>query len=330
MLEQVGRSEQPLPLAWNAVFRDQKIGSTVLELAFIYLHQQQRYDDVVEGIQAAIRNDHAQPWMYDVLAIEMKLAKRPQKEIDRVLLSRVDFAPDSETQMLITASTLAGFDAFDEAMRLCREAAKRNPWQSAVWSTARNIAGRSKDPEATIWAHSGTIKHVWEKDYATLHAESAAILEDLRQQLADQNKTELATKAQQALADARQRDLRLKILWTGDADLDLSVVEPGGRVCSRSNPLTGNSGILIQQTGGGKALGRGQKAEQYVCVEGLSGEYQLKVRYISGRLTLGKVIVQVTRYENSDQQVQQTQTFDSVVDQDLTVKVLLTNGRRSP
>jgi hypothetical protein len=269
--------------------------------------------------------------MYDVLAIEMKLAGRPQQQIDRVLLSRLDFAPGDETQILVTASTMAGFDAYPEALQLCREAAKRNPWQPAVWSTARSIADRSQDADAILWSRCGTIQHVWKGDYQTLHAEAEAVIQDLRERLQASGQSQQAENAAQQLASAKQRDLRVAILWSGDADLDLSVLEPNGAICSRKSLLTTNGGMLIEQSSGGKATGRrSQHREEYVCVTAPVGEFQLHVKYISGRVTLGKVILQVVRYENSEHETRQTQSFDAVVDRDLTIKLKLDHGRQTP
>lgn len=329
LLQTVSDSKLSLPLAWNAAFQNQELSSTVLQVAFVFLHQQQRYEDVVEGIQAAIRNDHAQPWMYDVLAIEMKLAGRPQKQIDRVLLSRLDFAPGDETQVLVTASTMAGFDAFPEALNLCREAAKRNPWQPAVWSTARSIADRYQDSDAIVWSRCGTIQYVWKGDYQTMHAEAEAVIQDLQARLMANGQTQQAEEASRQLAKAKQRDLRISILWSGDADLDLSVLEPNGAKCSRKTLLTTNGGMLIATSSGGKPTGRrGQHREEYVCVSAPAGEFQLQIKYISGRVTLGKVILQVVRYENTEHETSQTQSFDAVVDRDLNIKLQLDHGRQ--
>lgn len=326
LLKSVRDSKQSTAAAWNTVFQGRPVSAKTLHLAFTYLHQHQLYNDAVEGIQAAIRNDHAQPWMYDVLAIEMKLAKRPQNEINRVLLSRIDFAPGDQAQMLVTASTLTGFDAFDEAIKLCREAAKRTPWQPAVWSTARKVADESKDPEAILWSRAGTIRHVWEKDYRTLHEICGLNLDDLEQQLVKDKNPGLASKVREAKAEANQRDLRIIIQWAGDADLDLSVTEPNGKICSRKVPITANGGLLIQQSSGGKAA-RGLHSEEYVCPVAPSGEYKITVRYIRGKVTRGAVTVKQIRYQNTPRQLKTQVTETGVVDSNVHVKVQLANGR---
>lgn len=325
-VEPVLTSAEPPAVAWNKAFETKPIGARILSTVFTYLHRQKRYDDAVEGLQAAIRNDHAQPWMYDVLAIEMALAERPQNEINRVLLSRIDFSPGNQAQMLVTASTLAGFDAFEAAMKICREAAKRTPWEPAVWSTARRIATQSKNPKSIIWSQAGTIQHVWQGDYTSLHAVAAQTLLDLEQELTTAGNLSLASQLREALQTAQQRDIHITIQWTGDADLDLSVIEPDGKTCSRKSRLTANGGLLIRQSDGGKGVA-GPHTEEYVCPIAKSGEYVVSVSHIHGRVIRGAVIVKAVRYENTPQE-QKTQVLETgVVDNAVRVKVQLEDGR---
>ena len=55
------------------------------------LHRARKHDHVIAVINAALANGQSQPWMYDILALSMEIDGRPQEDIERVLLSRVDF-----------------------------------------------------------------------------------------------------------------------------------------------------------------------------------------------------------------------------------------------
>ncbi len=325
LLKAVSGSKKAPAIAWDEAFKGKPVGPKVLAIAFTHLRKVNKHADVIAGLEAAIRNDHAQPWMYDVLAIEMQIAKHPQKEIDRVLTSRIDFAPGNQAQMLVTASMLAGFDAFDRAIEICREAAKRTPWEPTVWSAARKIADQSQDVESIIWSRCGTIQHVWTGDYKTGHEVCAIELDDLERQLTSGGKPELASKLRSAKATADQRDLRITIQWAGDADVDLSVTDPDGQVCSRKIPLTKNGGILIQQSDGGK--GSGPHSEEYVCPMAKSGEYIVTVQHIYGRIIRGAVTITQIRYENSAHEMKTQLIETGVVDHKITVKVELNRGR---
>lgn len=325
LLRSVLDSDKPPAVAWNEAFEDKAVGSGVLAIAFAHLRKDNRHDDVIAGLEAAIRNDHAQPWMYDVLALEMKIAGRPQQQIDRVLTSRIDFAPGNQAQMLVTASMLAGFDAFDRAIEICREAAKRTPWEPTVWAAARKIADRSKDPESVIWSRAGTIQHVWSGDYKTLHEICEIELEDLERQLTTDGKAALASKLRNEKQAALQRDIRITIQWTGDADLDLSVIEPDGQRCSRKVPLTANGGLLIQQSDGGKE--RGTHVEEYVCPIAKSGDYTVQIQHIHGRVIRGAVTIRQVRYENSGHEIRSQLIETGVVENNITVRIPVNRGR---
>lgn len=324
LISRVKGIKKPLPQAWNDVFHDSRIGGPVLATAFLRLHDAKDYETSIEGMLAAIRNDHGQPWMYDVLALQMSLAKRPEKEINRVLLSRIDFTDGNEAQMLVTASMLSQFGEYGQAVSICREAAKRNPWQVATWTMARNIADRAKDTDAIVWSRVGTLRYVWDRTFETAHAEAETVLNDVYARLRNENKSAKANSVKKMLHDARQRDLKIEIKWAGNADLDLVVIEPGGHTCSYNSRRTRNGGILVRQ---GDGAGQGQ-SELYVCPTAPSGDYLIRVRNILGRLITGKVLVKVTRYEGTDRQKSQT-AFHELGDRVLEIKVPLSNGRAS-
>ncbi len=323
LIARVHASKQPLPLAWNEVLKGQNVGGPVLATTFMALNERKEYDSCIEGIEAAIRNDQGQPWMYDVLAEVMSVAGRPQQQIDRVLLSRIDFTDGNEAQMLVTVSMLSKFGAFDQAMKLCREAAKRNPWQPATWTLARGVADRSKVIEDIAWSRFGTLKYVWTPGYETHHVEAQTVLQELHADLLANPKTAAdADDIQEGLRKALIRDLRIKVEWAGNADLDLVIKEPNKQTCSYRNQLTGNGGSLIRQSAGG----RGRQVEEYVCVEAPPGDYIIQVRNLFGRLITGKVRITVIRHQGSENEQSQA-AFHAIGTDTLEIKVPLKSGR---
>ncbi len=329
LINQVDASSDSAPLAWNKAFAGKRFGSSTLATVCEILHGREQHDMVVECLLAAIRNDHAQPWMYDVLALEMQLAKRPQNEQDRVLLSRIDFADGDEPQMLLTASMLSRFGAYEQAIRVCREATKRNPWQSTTWGIARRIADRSNDPQAIAWAQCGTLIYVWDANHVAEQAAAKTVLTTLIEELRSRKRTELAEQIQRQLQTALIRDMMITITWAGSADLDLSVIEPGGQTCSYRSPRTSNGGLLYQQGFGGSGSGTGntdRQTERYVCVNAPAGDYRVRVRNAAGRLILGKVQLRVTRHAGTDREKTETRLYE-VGDKGVEIRVPLNNGR---
>ena len=116
-----------------------------------------------------------------------------------------------------------------------------------------------------------------------------ATLKDLR----DHKRNEEADHFEAILDQAMARDCVVKVIWTGDADIDVMVKEPAGTVCSLRNQRTTSGGMLIgDQTSDTQGSIEGHVAV-YCCPKAFSGNYQLLVRRVFGKLTGGKVIVKV-------------------------------------
>ena len=330
LLDTVAALQLPPAAAWEQTLSKKQFTSAVLSEAVLRLHSKKQYEQASEAIKAAIRNGQAFPWMYDVLALQLKLDNRPQKEIDRALLSRVDFAAGDESQLLITAALMSRFGAFEQSINICKEAVKLNPTLPETWAMARRTADRSGDVDALIWSRVGTMTHVWNDDHEALHLEAQTELRDLDKSLTASGDLQSASKVREALREGVVRDLRIRINWTGDADLDLSVTTPNGHVCSYKSRLTSDGGMLIRQSDGGKTSAKaGRHTEEFVCVKAHSGTYSVKVRNVAGRVISGKAIVQVIRHENSGKQQLQSTSIE-VGSRDAELTVPLENGRAKP
>ena len=55
------------------------------------LTTERKYRQVVALIMAAIKNQQAQPWMYETMGLAMQADGRSLEDIDRMLMSAVDF-----------------------------------------------------------------------------------------------------------------------------------------------------------------------------------------------------------------------------------------------
>lgn len=323
LLKKIETDQREAFRVWEEALAEEKYTEQDLAIVTTILHRRKKYELAVEGLLAAIRSGQAAPWMYDVLAIEMKLAGRPQKEIDRVLVSRIDFAAGNDGQMLVTASTLAGFEAFDEAIGICKELARRNPHQPELWSTARRIADLSGDLKTKVWSRTQTLENVWTADADSLHQRMALELNDLAKAVEKSDQPEQASMVREALREARERDLRIQIEWAGDGDLDLEVQEPDGSVCNRKHLVTKNHGMLVRQNDIQPKRNQKRHTEEYVCVDAISGRYTVRVKYIDGRILLGRAVVKVTQNEGTPAQKTTSKSLSGVVDKngELTIEL---------
>ena len=59
--------------------------------------------------------------MYDVLALTLQITGRPKAEIERALMSHLDFAATDVESTLLSAAYLARFRAKEQALKLYRQ-----------------------------------------------------------------------------------------------------------------------------------------------------------------------------------------------------------------
>lgn len=312
---------------WEAELGKKDASVKLVAESVLLLNARKQYGLGVEGLESAIRNDLIEPWIYDVLAFEMKLAGRPAEDIARVLDSRVDFAATELPQLMMSAALMSRFEAYDEAMVCCREAAKLNPSSEDVWLLARSVSDKSKNPEHQTWARCGILRHVWGSDHELQHDEAIKVLTDLTAQLDRDGKSPDAEKIRTDLAAAKAVDLRINLTWIGPADLDLIITEPGGRECSYRNRATVNGGRLIREEGVGDAKATSAKhTERYVCPVAPNGDYQLAVRFVLGTAVGGTAKLEVIENAGAPNE-QRTTTSIKLDRKDVVSTVTLSTGR---
>ncbi len=117
--------------------------------------------------------------------------------------------------------------------------------------------------------------------------------------------------------------------WTGDADIDVMVKEPGGTICSLRNQRTTGGGMLVGDLSSpdGKESIEGHMAV-YSCPKAISGEYQVLVRRVFGNVPTGHVKVIVDQHMFTPQAKQTVWDKIPVKDGESVVKFTLADGRR--
>ena len=280
---------------------------------------------MIAAINAALIHNQSQPWMYDVLALTMEIVGRPQPEIERVLLSRIDFSAADVPSMVYSAAYLTRFKADQQALKLYQQAANLQPDRPEPYIMGLRLAEKLKDPEGILWAASGILTHVWIKDYEQWHEKALNALANLEQALKQAGRNAEAERVQVTRRKALERDLKLELTWNGDGDLDLIVEEPRGTVCSFESPLTAGGGVLLNDGYGPK---QENCHEDYLCAHGFPGTYVVRVRYVSGDIVGQRAKLKVTRYQGSDHPVVQTMIVP-LTREDRIIRIDLEKGRRN-
>eukprot|EP00913_Durusdinium_trenchii_P023440 g22018.t1 len=306
----------------KALNRKQKIGDAEMQQLF----------DQVLGANTPVAKPfrgqafaQGQPWMYDVLVGSMKIIKRPDEEINRVLSSRIDITGSDVASMMYTAAHFVRFGAHDLALRLYRQASRIAPTRPEPYVLGLKLARQKKDYEAIQWAATGILTTTWTRNHKELHQAADDAAADAHQALMKAGRTKEAKALLQAMARAHQRDLILKLTWSGSGDLDLLVDEPLGTTCSTSDTQTAGGGVLVHDGFGPK---QENCYEEYVCAYGMPGKYRVRIRHVYGDIVGKRATLKVIRGLGTPHQSVRTFSIELTRD-DKVIRLSLPHGRRT-
>jgi hypothetical protein len=287
----------------------------------------ERFESTIQLVNTALRRGYPQPWMYEALSVSMMANKYPKTEIHRVLLSGLDFSGDPELAFGI-AKYLAKQEMNAEAIAILRDITRYSPSWAEPYALGLELARESNDIDALKWACAGVLSQAWPKESEQLAEEAHLSARATYMKLMDQDRVVEAKAFEEMVGKALVRDLVVRVTWTGNADIDLMVEEPGGSVCSLSNPRTISGGMLLSD---GTPIEKSSVegfSETYVCPKGFTGEYKILVKRIYGEVTAGKVTVEVlTDYGTDKQKYMREQV--PVMEKDALVRVAVDEGHRT-
>jgi hypothetical protein len=317
-------STEPPQKYWRDYFNKHQLpGPAIADLA-LRLTNKKKYEQAIAVVEGALVSGQVEPWMYDVLAVVMQLAGRPKAEVERALLSRIDFSATDVPTTLFSAAYLTRFGAKEQAIKLYRQAAEIEPTRPEAYVLALRLAREVKDYDAIAWAAPGVLRTAWTRDHEQLHrdAEDAAL--DAERGLKSVGRQSDADALRGAMTQARTRDLFVRLQWAGDGDLDLSVEEPLGTTCSVIDPQSQGGGVHMHDGYGPKPE---DCYEEYICALGAPGVYVVRVRRIDGSI-VGKR-AQLTVVLNQGGPNEASQSFVLKLDKDAAaIRIPVPNGRR--
>ena len=286
--------------------------------------QQKRFDEIVGLIYGAMQNDRVEPWMFEALGFAMELSGKPKSEIERVFMSAMDFAT-SPADALDVAKYMMKSGMENRGLEILRDVARLEPTSTEPYLLGLDIAKETKDKEALQWLTLGILSQEWPKNQQLMRRAkniSTALLADLKA-----SDAETAKEYAQAISEAKRRDCVVEISYTGDADLDLYVQEPGGTICSRLIQRTTAGGVHFGDNASKGNNQSGRITEKYILPKGFSGDYQLVIKRVTGEITSGKVNVDVRHHVNSDSETREARPV-SIDGKGTVVNFTLANGRR--
>ncbi len=278
------------------------------------------YEHAIELLRTAIREGKAEPWMYEALALVLKMAGRPDKEVEEALLSAADSIEDSPTSLARVADQLIAFKRYRAALNLLQRAGALAPRQAEPFEKALVLAIRVNDPDALQWAACHILKNAWPERHFELHFRAHAAVAEMKRRLIRQGHPQRAEQLAAAVARADQRDLVINVSWEGDADVDIRVVEPPGTECSPLRKRTPAGGVLVRD-----GVGDGG-TETYICPEAFPGTYQVFTRCVWGQVRGDRIRIEVVKWEGTEDEVREV--YYGTVGQPDPIVIELDHGRR--
>jgi hypothetical protein len=279
--------------------RTRAIRMARIQMTAAELGRQGRFDKAAELLSATIACGHAEPWMYEALAIALEAAGRPREDVERALLSAADFA-SSPADLLTLANYLARFGSAQRAIRVCRQVARIDPDSREAHALAVTLAARSDDVETLRWACPGVLSNEWPADQQEIFTRAARLSRTVIDRLEKEGKGADAKAFKAAVDAALVRDIELEVSWNGDADVDLLVEEPPGTVCSLSAPRSESGGMLLADSEAASDRDNATHRERYVATEAFPGTYRFVIRRVMGKVAADTVTATVILCRGTD------------------------------
>jgi hypothetical protein len=285
--------------AWDAYFEANKPEAKAIRSTVRHMLKEQRHEELMALINSAIRHDQGDSsWMFQALGLSMQILGRPNSEIERAIMSAVDLS-DNLQDAMIAAIYMSKNDMVDRSLRVLKDLAITNPSLVQPYKAGLSIADSHGHIEGMRWASVGVLSQEWPDNPELVKRAryaAAAVKTDLKKA----GKTEELEAFEKELANAKHRDTFIEVSWTGDADIDIYVEEPGGTICSRLNPRTTAGGVYYGDVYSNGKSSSGLMKERYVLPKGFAGDYRLVIRRMTGEVTSGKVNVSIQNHFNSD------------------------------
>jgi hypothetical protein len=309
---------------WRDYFDKHQPPSPAIAELILKLQAAKKYDHVIAAIEGALLAGQGQSWMYDVLALTMQITGRPQADVERALMSHLDFAATDVDSTLLSAAYLARFGAKEQSLKLYRQASDLEPTRPEGYVLGLRLARELKNYEAVEWAAAGVLRTAWGKNYEQLHREAEDAALEAERALEAAGKESRAEALRVTMKEARIHDLFLRLQWSGDGDLDLSVEEPQGTTASLQEPQTRGGGIHRHD---GYGPDPKNCYEEYICPFAMPGVYVVRVRRIDGTVVGNRAQLTVVRNQGSKNETTQTFVVKLAPDR-FAVRIPLPNGRR--
>ena len=283
---------------WNQAVDRAVTNPTMLFGAAVILFEMNEYGHAAEVIKANLRKGLAtDDWVHEALVIALQMSKASPVEVERAALSAMDLDSTDPKAYLKAAKVEADLSNHDQAVVFCKRAAEFGPDQPGPYANALAYAELAKEvtPDTVEWAASNLLRRDWTAtDGVDYHSKTRDLLHKFVNRFAAAGVK--ADGLQKAVIEETQRDLVIELGWQGAADLDLTVVEPGGSVCSTTQKRSTGGGVL---KGDLIAQNSDARSETYIAATAFSGTYKVTVKPAFGSVAGSTAQLRVTKFKGT-------------------------------
>jgi hypothetical protein len=311
---------------WQATLAQAHFEPGMIIATADFLVERGKFEHSAEFLKADLRNAVVvRPWVYEALALSLRLGKGSLEEIERAELSAIDLEPSGADGYLRASRVMAENKRWERAVAFCRQASLLSPDSPRPYADALRYAREARDVDAMEWASGNLLKLDWPVHNDRLHTQARDELKHLKQILEKEKGDAANLQRLESAHDHLQRDLVVTLTWQGQADLDLKVKEPIGTVCSFQQRQTPAGGTLL-----GDNIKEANRSK-YVVSEGFSGNYEITIQRVWGKPQGAKATLHVVVHEGTPQEriVLRETIFMDFEKQSPVRNVNLTNGRRT-
>ena len=157
---------------------------------------QRKFDDVIAIIDAALRHRQGQQWMYEALALALDAAGRPKADIERAVMSAVDFV-DNTSDLMYIGAYLSQLGLDRRALQVYRQAAALEPIRPEPYMLGLRAARAIDDLEGLKWASLGILGQAWPAQQANVWQAGLGVANEVLDRLRAEKRTK---EAEQFLA----------------------------------------------------------------------------------------------------------------------------------
>lgn len=290
----VDRPVPPTRTQWENALADQRPSERELRRAMNELLRRDAFGALSDLASAYARLAPPTAWSDELQALSSRLVGASEQDVIDHLISPIARAPKSLAVRVGVIDHLARQGYRAEALHLAKATALEFPPSVAPLDRAFLLALSAKDFETVAWTGAALLEMENVDDARSLHEWIRAEAAKAAETIAQEEGPERAMAWSERLRRAGERDLVITADWKGEADVDLSVIEPGGLLCSNAFPASVGGGTLD----GDRTL----PSERYVATRALAGKYEIYLRVVTGRTTDDMVIVNIIEHQGTDRE----------------------------